>query len=73
MGPVETVVKVRESLDARHGFTDKKRFAMYEKISTTLEAVVSEMGPLRDPVGEQLNLFFPADWPQGLPSRLAVA
>ncbi|TAL78015.1 MAG: hypothetical protein EPN75_11960 [Beijerinckiaceae bacterium] len=96
-------VKVREALDARDGFTDKKRFAMYEMFSelaghptmksafmmrpqrdgdavigpfvetTTLEAVVSEMGRLAIQVGEQLNLFFPADWPQGLPSRLAFA
>ncbi|PWR19977.1 hypothetical protein [Zavarzinia compransoris] len=41
--------------------------------TTTLEAVVSEMGRLAIQVGEQLNLFFPADWPQGLPSRLAFA
>lgn len=96
-------VKVREALDARDGFTDKKRFAMYEMFSelaghpkmksafmmrpqrdgdaaigpfmeaTTLEAVVSEMDRLAIQVGEQLNLFFPADWPQGLPSRLAFA
>ncbi len=96
-------VKVREALDARDGFTDKKRFAMYEMFSelaghptmksafmmrpqrdgdavigpfmeaTTLEAVVSEMGRLAIQVGEQLNLFLPADWPQGLPSRLAFA
>ncbi|MGE0009090.1 MAG: hypothetical protein AB7S92_26375 [Parvibaculaceae bacterium] len=96
-------VKVREALDARDGFTDKKRFAMNEMFSelaghptmksafmmrpqrdgdavigpfmeaTTLEAVVSEMGRLAIQVGEQLNLFFPADWPQGLPSRLAFA
>ena len=39
--------------------------------TTTLEAVVSEMGRLAIQVGEQINLFFPADWPQGLPSRLA--
>jgi hypothetical protein len=94
-------VKVREALDARDGFTDKRRFAMYEMFSelaghptmksafmmrpqrdgdavigpfmetTTLEAVVSEMGRLAIQVGEQLNLFLPADWPQGLPSRLA--
>lgn len=96
-------MKVREALDARDGFTDKKRFAMYETFSelaghptmksafmmrpqrdgdavigpfmetTTLEAVVSEMGRLAIQVGEQLNLFFPADWLQGLPSRLAFA
>lgn len=39
----------------------------------TLEAVVSEMGRLAIQVGGQLNLFFPADWPQGFPSRLAFA
>jgi hypothetical protein len=93
-------VKVREALDARDGFTDKKRFAMYEMFSelaghptmksafmmrpqrdgnavigpfmeaATLEAVVSEMGRLAIQLGEQLNLFFPADWPQ--PSELAL-
>lgn len=41
--------------------------------ATTLEAVVSEMGRLAIQVGEQLNLFLPTDWPQGLPSRLAFA
>jgi hypothetical protein len=96
-------VKVREALDARDGFTENKRFAMYEMLSelaghpnmksafmmrpqrdgdavigpfvetTTLEAVISEMGRLAIQVGEQLNPFFPADWPQGLPSRLAFA
>jgi hypothetical protein len=40
---------------------------------TILDAVVSEMGRLAIQVGEQLNLFFPADWPQGLPSRLVFA
>jgi hypothetical protein len=40
---------------------------------TTLDAVISEMGRLAIQVGEQLNLFFPADWRQGLPSRLAFA
>jgi hypothetical protein len=96
-------VEVRKALDARDGFTEKKRFAMYEMFSelaghptmksafmmrprrdgdavigpfveaTTLEAVVSETGRLAIQVGEQLNLFFPADWSQGLPSRLAFA
>ena len=96
-------VKVREALDARDGFVEKKRFAMYEMFSelaghptmksafmmrpqrdgdavigpfvepTVLDAVVSEMGRLAIQVGEQLNLFFPADWSQGLPSRLAFA
>lgn len=96
-------VKVREALDARDGFTDKKRFMMYEMFSelaghptmksafmmrpqrdgnavigpfmeaTTLEAVVSEMGRLAIQVGEQLNRFFPPDWPLGLPSRLTFA
>jgi len=96
-------VKVREALDARDGFTEKRRFAMYEVFSelaghpnmksafmmrpqrqgdavigpfmeaTTLEAVISEMGRLAIQVGEQLNLFFPADWPQSLPSQLAFA
>jgi len=96
-------VKVREALDARDGFTEKRRFAMYEMFSelaghptmksafmmrperdgdavigpfleaTTLEAVISEMGRLAIQVGEQLNLFFPADWPQSLPNRLAFA
>lgn len=38
-----------------------------------MEAVVSEMGQLAIKAGEQLNLFFPADGPQGLPSGLAFA
>lgn len=96
-------VKIREALDRRDGFTEKKRFQMYEMFSelaghpnmksafmlrpqrdgdavigpfieaTTLEAVVSEMGRLAIQVGEQLNLFFPADYQRGLPSRLAFA
>jgi hypothetical protein len=96
-------VRVREALDARDGFTEKKRFAMYEIFSelaghptmksafmmrpqpdgdavigpfveaTTLDAVISEMGRLAIQVGEKIILFFPADWPQGLPSRLAFA
>lgn len=96
-------VKVREALDARDGFTGKKRLAIYELFSelaghpnmksafmmrpqrdgdavigpfieaTTLEAVVSEMGRLAVQVGEQLDLFFPDDWPKSLASRLAFA
>ncbi|MGJ5135700.1 hypothetical protein [Bradyrhizobium oligotrophicum] len=96
-------VKVREALDARDGFTSKKRFEMYELFSelaghpnmksawmmrrqkdgdavigpfieaTALEAVVSEMGRLAVQVGEKLDQFFPANWDQGLPSRLAFA
>lgn len=96
-------VKVREALDARDGFTEKKRFAVYELFSelaghpnmksafmmrpqrdgdavigpfmeaTMLDAVLSEMGRLAIQVGEQLSLFFPADWDKGLPSRLAFA
>jgi hypothetical protein len=96
-------VKVREALDARDGFTEKKRFAIYEQFSelaghpsmksafmmrpqrdgdavigpfmetTTLEAVISEMGRLAVQVGEQLNLFFPAHWDNSLQSRLAYA
>ena len=34
--------------------------------TTTLEAVVSEMGRLAIQVDEQLNLSFPADWPRRL-------
>jgi hypothetical protein len=94
-------VKVREALDARDGFTSKKRFEMYELFSelaghpnmksswmmrpqkdgdavigpfmeaTALEAVISEMGRLAVQVGEQLNRFFPANWDQGVPSRVA--
>jgi hypothetical protein len=94
-------VKVREALDARDGFTSKKRFEMYELFSelaghpnmnshlmmrpqkdsdavigpfmetTTLDAGISEMGRLAIQVGEQLNRFFPADWEQGVPSRVA--
>jgi hypothetical protein len=94
-------VKVREALDARDGFTSKKRFEMYELFSelsghpnmksswmtrpkkdgdavigpfveaTALEAVISEMGRLAVQVGEQLNRSFPANWEQGMPSRVA--
>jgi hypothetical protein len=96
-------VKVREALDERDGFTEKKRFELYEMFSelaghptmksvfmmrpqrdgdavvgpfmeaTTLEAVISEMGRLAVQVGEQLNLFFPTDWSQALPGRMAFA
>jgi hypothetical protein len=96
-------VKVREALDARDGFTEKKRFKMYEMFSelaghpnmkshlmmrpqqggdavigpfmeaTTLDAVISEMARMAIQVGEQLNLFFPADWQGALPSRLTFA
>ena len=31
------------------------------------------MGRLAIQVGEKLDLFFPADWAQGLPSRLGFA
>ncbi|MDX8495324.1 hypothetical protein RFN29_27580 [Mesorhizobium sp. VK22B] len=41
--------------------------------ATTIEAVISETGRLAVQVGEQLNLFFPADWSQSLPSRRAFA
>lgn len=41
--------------------------------ATKLEAIISEMGKLAVQVGEQLNLFFPADWDQAVPSRLAFA
>jgi hypothetical protein len=41
--------------------------------ATALEAVVSEMGRLAVQVGEQLNRFFPANWEQGMPSRVAFA
>ncbi|MEP7457595.1 hypothetical protein [Phyllobacterium sp. SB3] len=41
--------------------------------ATALEAVISEMGRLAVQVGEQLNLFFPADWDRAIPSRLAFA
>ena len=94
-------VKVREALDARDGFTSKKRFEMYELFSelaghpnmnshlmmrpqkdsnavigpfmetTTLEAGISEIGRLAVQVGEKLHRFFPADWEQGMPSRIA--
>jgi hypothetical protein len=96
-------VKVREALDARDGFTEKKRFKDYETFSelaghpslkshlmmrpqqggdavigpfmeaTTLDAVIFEMARMAIQVGEQLNLFFPADWQGALPSRLAFA
>jgi hypothetical protein len=39
--------------------------------TTTLDAGISEMGRLAAQVGEQLNRFFPADWEQGVPSRVA--
>jgi hypothetical protein len=41
--------------------------------ATALEAVVSETGRLAVQVGEQINSFLPADWPPGLPTRLAFA
>jgi hypothetical protein len=41
--------------------------------ATALEAVISEMGKLAVQVGEQLNLFFPANWDEAIPSRLAFA
>lgn len=96
-------LQVREALDARDGFTEKKRFALYEMFSelaghpnmksalmmrplpdgdavigpfmeaTSLEAVISEMGRLAIQVGEKLDLFFPAEWSQGLPSRFTFA
>lgn len=96
-------VKVREVLDARDGFTSKKRFEHYELFSelaghpnmksswmmrpqkdgdavigpfmeaTSLEAVISECGRFAVQVGEQLDRFFPANWDQGRPSRVAFA
>jgi hypothetical protein len=96
-------IKVREALDAREGFTSKKRFEMYELFSelaghpnmksswmmrpqkdgdavigpfmeaTALEAVISEIGRLAVQVGEQLDRCFPANWDQGVPSRVAFA
>jgi hypothetical protein len=96
-------LKVRETLDARDGFTSKKRFEMYELFSelaghpnmksswmmrpqkdgdavigpfmeaTSLEAVISEMGRLAIQVGEQLDRFFPANWDQGMLSRVGFA
>jgi hypothetical protein len=41
--------------------------------ATALEAVISEMGRLAVQVGEQLNLFFPDNWDEAIPSRLAFA
>jgi hypothetical protein len=41
--------------------------------TTALEAVISELGRLAVQVGEQLNRFFPGDWEQGIPSRVAFA
>jgi hypothetical protein len=41
--------------------------------TTTLDAVLFEMGRLAIQVGEKLDLFFPTDWSPGLPSRLAFA
>ena len=41
--------------------------------ATSLEAVISEMGRLAVQVGEQLNRFFPANWEQGMPPRVAFA
>lgn len=35
--------------------------------TTTVEAVLSEMGRLAVQVGEQLNAFFPNDWERGVP------
>ena len=94
-------VKVREALDARDGFTTKRRAETYDMFSelaghptmksvwmmrpekdgdavvgpflatTTLEAVISEMGRLAVQVGEQIDAFLPADWGRGLPGRAA--
>lgn len=96
-------LKVREALDARDGFTSKRRAETYELFSelaghptmksawmmrpqkegdavigpfmeaTALEAVVSEMGRLAVQVGEQINIFLPADWTRGLSARVAFA
>ncbi|MBN9032221.1 MAG: hypothetical protein BGO05_02265 [Rhizobiales bacterium 63-7] len=96
-------VKVREAIDARDGFTGKKRYETYKMFSelaghptmksafmmrpqrdgdavigpfvgsTTLDAVVSEIGKLAVQIGEQLTLFFPPAWDHGLASRLAFA
>lgn len=41
--------------------------------ATALGAVISEMGRLAVQVGEQLSLFFPADWHRAVPNRLAFA
>ncbi|MCM5693312.1 hypothetical protein M8037_32135 [Sinorhizobium meliloti] len=41
--------------------------------TTTLEAVLSEMGRLAIQVGETLDAFFPTDWRQGIATRLAFA
>jgi hypothetical protein len=41
--------------------------------ATALEAVISEMGRLAVQVGEQIDVFFPADWALGWPSHLAFA
>lgn len=96
-------VKVREALDARDGFTEKKRFAQYEMFSelaghptmksvlmmrperegnavigpfiesTSLEAIISEMGRLAVQVGEKLNHFLQAHPYHGSPSRIEFA
>jgi hypothetical protein len=41
--------------------------------ATALEAVITEMGRLAVQVGEQLNRFFPVNWEQAIPSRVAFA
>jgi hypothetical protein len=95
--------RVRKALDARDGFTSKRREDVYRMFSelaghpnmksawmmrpqkdgdavigpfmeiTALEAGVSEMGRLAVQVGEQINVFLPADWAHGLPARLMFA
>lgn len=96
-------VKVREALDARDGFSSKRRAEIYELFSElaghpnmksawmmrpqkegdavigpfmeakALKAVISEMGRLAIQVGEQINIFLPAECAPGLPTRTAFA
>jgi len=96
-------VAVRKALDARDGFTEKKRAEAYELLSelaahptmssvlmmrpseggdavigpfvetTTLEAVLAELGKLAIQVGETLDQFFPETWEYGFEARVVFA
>lgn len=95
--------RVREALDDRDGFTERKRAEIYGLLSelaahpsmssalmmrpqrggdavigpfiesSTLEAVLAELGRLAIQVGEILDQFFPKTWNDALPTRVAFA
>ena len=96
-------LRVREALDARDGFTEKKRAKHYELLSelaahptmssvlmmrpqqdgdavigpfiesTTLEAVLAELGRLAIQGGEVLDHFFPETWNDAVAARAAFS